>query len=262
MRERASCSRWPRGGAAALALALALPALAYILPAPGILRRMGERRAALSLASLEVAGTLSAQGDAAERLAGATGLAAASGELAVPALVRMKVPGRCRLELAPLDVPEAARPFVALRDGKLSGAGGLERLPAAVALVRATCALLAASTSGDAAAAYAAALGRRGVALQDVSLARFDGRIAYVVGGRAQEAKPLLFVEKDGFRPLRLVAAEGGELRDVRLLRWGSPIGGDWFPGALEVWRGERTELRLAVERASANAKLADALFP
>jgi hypothetical protein len=151
---------------------------------------------------------------------------------------------------------------VALRDGRLSGAGGLERLPAAVALVRSACALLATSVSGDAAAAYATALGRRGVQLADVSLSRFDGRIAYVIGGRAKEARPLLFVEKDAFRPLRLVATEGGALHDVRLLGWGSPMGGDWFPGALEAWSGEKVELRFAVEKATANPKLPDALFP
>jgi hypothetical protein len=87
------------------ALALALPALAYVLPAPGILRRMGERRAALSLDALEVTGTLAAEGAAAERLAAATGLAASGGQLSAPAQFRMKVPGRCRLELALADAP-------------------------------------------------------------------------------------------------------------------------------------------------------------
>lgn len=251
-----------RRGAAALALGLALPALAYVLPVPGILRRLGERRAALSVETLEVSGTLTADGDAAERLAAAVGLRAVSGQASVPAQLRVKVPGRCRLDLAPPDAPEAARPFVAIRDGKLSGAGGLPELPAAVALVRSVCALLATPVSGDAAAAYAAALGRRGVSLADASLARFDGRLAYVIGGRAKEPKPLAFVEKDGFQPLRLVAQEAGALADVRLLGWGSPMGGDWFPGAVEVWRGEAATLRFATERTVANPKIADALFP
>jgi hypothetical protein len=251
-----------RRAAAAVALAAALPALAYILPVPGILRRMGERRAALSLSALEVEGMLVAEGAAAELVAAATGARAAGGQTGVPATFRMKVPGRCRLELAPPDVPESARPFVAVKNDRVSGVGGLERLPAAVAFVRGACALLATQASGDAAGAYAAVLRRRDVALEDVALGRFDGKIAYVVGGRPTQAKPLLYVEKDGFQPLRLVAAEGGALLDVRLLGFGSPMGGDWFPRALEVWSGDAALLRFATERATANPKLPDLLFP
>jgi hypothetical protein len=250
-----------RGALAALAIAAALPALAYVLPVPGILKRMGERRAALSLGSLEVAGTLTAEGDAAERLAQAAGLRAAGGQVSAPAAFRMKVPGRCRLEVATPDAPETARPFVALRDGKLSGS--LAELPAAVALVRAACTLLATPPGGEVAETYAAALGKLGVGVDDSSLGRFDGRIAYVVGGRQRDAaRPLLFVAKDGFQPQRLVAMERGELRDVRLLGWGSPIGGEWFPRAVEVFRGEQLELRFGGEKVVPNPKLADALFP
>lgn len=251
-----------RRGLAALALAAALPALAYVLPVTGILRRMGERRAALSLASLEVEGLLVAEGAAAGPVAQALGARDAGGPASVPAVFRMKVPGRCRLELEAPDVPESARPFVAVRNDRISGSGGLDQLPAAVAFVRGACALLATQVSGDATGAYAAVLQRRGVALVDASLGRFDGRIAYVVGGRATDARPLLYVEKDGFQPLRLISTEGGALLDVRLLGWGSPMGGDWFPRALEVWSGDAPLLRFATERAAANPKLAELLFP
>jgi hypothetical protein len=249
-----------RRAAAILALATALPAAAYILPVPGILKRLGERRAALSLDALEVHGTVSARGPAAERLA-AAGARVAAGEATAPARFLMKVPGRCRLELAPAELPEAQRPHVAVRDGKLSGP--LADLPAAAALVRAACALLATPTAGDATGAYAAALSRRGVDLAEASLGRFDGRLAYVVGGRAREPRPLLFVEKDGFQPLRLVAAEQGkELLDVRLVGWGSPTGGDWFPRAVEVFAQDAALLRFDTEKATANPKLPEALFP
>jgi hypothetical protein len=249
-----------RRAGAALALALALPAAAYILPVPGILKRMGERRAVLALDALEVQGTLTGRGPAAERLAVAAAVRLAGPEVTVPARVLLKVPGRCRLEVVRPDVAEADRAFVAVRDGKLSGP--LADLPAAAALVRATCALLALPTAGDATDAYSASIGKRGVALGDVSLGRFDGRIAYVVGGRAKDAKPLLFVDKDGFQPLRLLAAEGSDLVDVRFLGWGSPTGGDWFPRAAEVWAREALALRFTTERASPNPKLAEPLFP
>lgn len=248
-----------RRAAAALTLAAALPALAYVLPVPAILRRMGERRAALNLDALEVRGALAGRGPVADRLAAAAGVRTAT-EVAVPARFLAKVPGRCRLEVVRDGAPEADRAFVAVRDGKLSGA--LADLPPLAAAVRAACTLLAGPTAGDAAPVYAAALGRRGVALADATLGRFDGRIAYVIGGREQDQRPLLFVDKDGFRPLRLVATEGPELVDVRLLGWGSPTGGDWFPRALEAWSKGALALRFSTERASANPKLAETLFP
>ncbi len=251
-----------RRAAAAVALAAALPALAYVLPVPGILKRMGERRAALDLASLEVTGTLVAEADAADRLAASLGQRPSGSPLSVPARLAIKVPGRCRLELAPTGVADAARPFVAVRDGKIASGGGLGDVPAAIALVRGACTLLAVPTGGDASGAYAAALSRRGVPLVDASLGRFDGRIAYVIGARANDPKPRLFVGKEAFHPLRLVAEEGGSLRDVRLLGWGSPTGGDWFPRAAEVWEGDRAKLRFTTERAAANPKLAELLFP
>lgn len=273
-----------RALAAAVALAAAAPAAAYVLNVSGILRRMSDRRHALSLGALEVTGSILATGEVAEALARTPGVAidvgqkaprvataaaqktpgaaVEAGQVTAPALFRMKVPGRCRLEVAPAGVPEASRPYVAIRDGRISGWGGLDRSPSAVAFIRSVCALLATDAGGDATEGYAAALSKRGVALTGSTLGRFDGRIAYVVGGRPREAKPLLFVEKDGFRPLRLVAQEGGARHDVRLLGWGSPTGGDWFPRAVEEWTADTMRLRFTTERAVPNPRLADALFP
>jgi len=252
----------PRRLAAAAALALALPALAYVLPVPAILRRVAEKRTALALASLEVTGTFQAEGPAAERLAQIAGLESRGGIVTVPARLAVKVPGRCRLELAMPDVAEADRPFVAIRDQRTTGGRGLNQLPAAVALVRSTCALLGVPAGPSAADAYAAALSRRGVALGDATLGRFDGRIAYVIGGREKSDRPLAYVDKDAFRPMRLVSAEGGATYDVRLLGWGSPTGGDWFPRAVEVWEKDQPRLRFSTEKPTPNPKLPDALFP
>jgi hypothetical protein len=249
-----------RRAAATLALALALPALAYVLPVPGILRRMGERRAALQVDALEVQGTLTVRGAGAERVAALTAQRPTAGDATAPARFLAKVPGRCRLELVRAEVPDAERPFVAVRDGKLSGP--LADVPAAAAFLRAACALLAGPTAGDATDVYATALTRRGVALGEAALGRFDGRIAYVIGGRQKEPHPLLYVDKDGFQPLRLIAAEGPGLQDVRFLGWGSPTGGDWFPRAVEVLSGEALALRFTTERAASNARLPEALFP
>ncbi len=250
-----------RAAAAALA-AVALPALAYVLPVAGILRRMGERRAGIGLASVEATGTLQAEGAAAERIALAAGLRTASGRVVVPARFAMKAPGRCRLELAPPDVAEADRPAASLKDGRLAGVRGLDAVPAVAAFLRSTCALLAIPpVAAGADRAYAEALGRRGVALEDVTLGRFAGRLAFVIGGRARDAKPLAWVDKQTFQPLRLVATDGGALLDTRLLDWSSPIGGEWLPRAVEVWDKDALRLRFTPEKVTATPKLPDALF-
>lgn len=243
---------------AAALLAVASPALAYLLPAASVLRHLGQRREALALQSLEVTGTLQAEGPAADRIKAALALPP-GGLTTAPARFLMKVPGRCRLEVA--GATPAESPSATFRDGKLSGAGALEADPAAAALVQALCALLATTTAGDAAPTYAAALTRRGVSLHEVSLGRFDGRVAYVLGGKPRDPKPLVYVDKDSFQPLRLVTPEGGALADVRLLGWGSPTGGDWFPRAVEVVIGDQLRLRFTTEKATANARIAEGVL-
>jgi hypothetical protein len=253
----ASRSRAARILAASAVVAMALPAMAYLLPSAAVLRHLGQRRESLELTALEASGTLTADGPFAERLNAALGRPPGGGAT-VQARFLMKVPGRCRLEVTGASPAES--PFVALRDGKLSGQGGLDADPSSVALLRALCTLLGTSTAGDASAAYSAALTRRGVALAEESLGRFDGRVAYVIGGKAKDPRPLCWVDKDGFQPLRLLAVEGGTLQDVRLLGWGSPTGGDWFPRAVEEVQGEQLRLRFTTERVTPNPRFPEPL--
>jgi len=251
-----------RRGAALLVAALALPALAYLLPAPAIAKRAAERRAGLELASVEALGTLELRGPAAARVGAAAGQAGPGGAVTGSARLLLKVPGRARLELLPADAAEAERPFVAVRDERLAGQGGLEATPAAAALVKALAALLTTPTGAEG-RALLEALARRGVKLDDTSLGRVSGRIAWVLGGHLGRGRPppLAFFDKETFQPLRLIAAEGGALYDVRLVDWASPTSGDWFPRAVEVWEGDLLVLRFTTEKASANPKLPDALF-
>jgi hypothetical protein len=250
---------------AAALLALALPALAYVPNVSAILKRAAEKRGSLNLASLEAFGMLEVQGEAGARLAEAMGIPPSSdGRLAIPAHFAMKVAGRCRLELASPALRqaqgEADRPFLVVRDARVTGRV-LDGIPVAVALARSTCALLANRGGPDADRSFAAALARRGVSLDASSLGRIDGRIALVVGGTGAEARPAAFFDKETSQPLRLVATEGGALSDTRLVGWGSAEGGDWFPKAVEVWEGEALRARFATQKATANPKLADALF-
>jgi len=244
--------------AAAGCLAAALPALAYLLPAPAIARRSSEKRAGLDLVAVEAAGTLEARGAAAARL----GPAGPGGVVTGSARLLVKVPGKARLELTPADLADAERPYVALRDERLSGQGGLEATPAAAALLRTLAALLGSPTGAEG-KALLEALARRGVKLDVTSLGRSEGRITWVVGAQARPGKPqpLAAFDKESFLPLRLVMQEGATFYDVRLIDWGSPTGGDWFPRAVEVWEGEALLLRFSTERAAGNPKLADALF-
>lgn len=238
-------------------LALSLPALAYLLPPAAVLRHLGQRREALELRALEVTGTLFADGPAADRFNAALGRAT-GGSITLSARILLKLPGRCRLEVT--GPTPAESPYLSQRDNRLTGQGGLDTDPSASAMLRALCTLLCTSTAGDASQAFQASLLKRGVALDDESLGRFDGRIAYVIGGRAQESKPLCWVDKDAFQPLRLEAVEGGTLHDIRLLGWGSPTGGDWFPRAVEAYQGDQLHLRFTTEHVTPNPKFPEAL--
>jgi len=244
--------------AAAALLALAGPAAAYVLPPEAVLKKAAERRAALEVTAVEAAGTLELRGAALARLGALAPPGAAS--LSLPARILVKTPGKVRLELQPADAAEGERPVVAVRDDRLAGRGGLEATPAAAALVRAVAALLAAPTGGEG-KALAEALVRRGVTLDESALARFNGRIALVIGGKAADARPLALFDKESWMPLRLLAQEGGARLDVRLLDWASPTGGDWFPRAVEVWDGAALLLRFTTERATGNPRLPEPLF-
>lgn len=250
--------RWRRLRRPLLALLVlwSFPALAYILPVGGILRRLGHRREELALASMEVRGGFAMSGDPARAAAAALGLALAGTELSAPALLIFKMPGRCRLELAPPDVSEAERPAAVVRQGQLRGSRGLERVPAAVALLRGLCSLV-----GQQSSTYAQELSRIGVPLARPALGRFGGQVAFVIGARPGEAKPQAWVDKRTFQPVRVIFQAGEALADVRLLDWGSPTGGDWFPRAVEVYRGDALQARFVTEKATANPRVADALF-
>jgi hypothetical protein len=251
-----------RAVAFALLAAVAAPAAAYLLPVPAILRRVADRRATQGLASLEITGTLQAAGAAGEALLSAGATRGAGGLASLPARLVWKVPGRCRLELLPAGAVEADRPWLLVKDDSVTAGEPLRADPAFAALARATCTLLAVAPDPEAKdRPWAAALAKRGVALGGASLGRFDGRVSWVIGGRANEARPQAWIDKESFQPVRLLYTEDGVAADVRLLGWGSPTGGDWAPRAIEVHTGGALALRFTTEKASANPRLPDLLF-
>jgi hypothetical protein len=230
----------------------AAPALAYLLPASAILRKAAETRAGLELSAVEATGALELHGAAAP----------ASGPPNLSARLLWKVPGRARLELLPADAAEADRPAASVRDDRLAGRGGLEQTPGVAALLRGVATLLAWPTGAEG-QALGEALARRGVKLDEVSIGRAGGRLAWVLGGRqvAGRAAPLALLDKESWMPLGVTFTEGSASHEVRFIDWNSAVGADRIPRSIEVWRGAELLLRFNTEKTIANPRLADALF-
>jgi hypothetical protein len=106
-----------------------------------------------------------------------------------------------------------------------------------------------------------AALKAVGVNTEVVSYSRFDGRVAYLIGSKPWEQdRPQAWFDKDLLVPLRLVTfqKDGSAVTrlDVRYLGWGSPVGGAWYPAAVEIWRGESLVRRSVTESLDRNITL------
>ena len=188
--------------------------LAYI-PSPGSLLKHAAERAR-SLRSREV--TL-------------TGTLAATGEPLRNAQLVLRFPFQCRLEgdgglsLSVKGTPQNP-------EGVAEGTTG-----PALRLLQLACPLLAyrGVPSADAAQALKIAALAAGA---DVSLggglSRFDDRVTYVLGAGSREPSvPQLWLYKDNYAPARLVAQGGA---DLRLLEYGNPAAGEWFPRVIELW--------------------------
>jgi hypothetical protein len=92
-----------------------------------------------------------------------------------------------------------------------------------------------------------------GVNTEVVSFARFDGRIAYLIGSKPWENdKPQVWLDKDSLlvvRVVTLVKGDDGKLHrnDVRYLGWGAPLVGNWFPSTIEWWSDDHLVKRATV---------------
>ena len=245
-----------------VAAAVAAPAVGYLPPATAILKRVAQRRAELGLSSLEARGTLTFAAGAARRLATGGAASSAPGEVAIPAILQLKAPGRCRLELAPPGAPAADHPALWARGPRVAGRRGLDEVASARALLEAVCALLADRGSGaEPERGLAQRLADRGVDLREVALGRLGTRVAWVIGGRPQQERPQAWVDKQTYLPVRLVGSGPGG-RDVRLLEFGAGSGGESFPRSVEVWSAGQLEARFTTEKVTPNPRLPDSLFP
>ena len=188
--------------------------LAYVPSPASLLKHAAERARSLRSREVTLSGTLSA-----------------TGELLRNARLVLRFPFQCRLEgdgglsLSVKGTPQNP-------EGAAEGTTG-----PALRMLQMACPLLAyrGVPSADAAQALKIVALAAGA---DVSvgggLNRFDDRVAYVLGaGSGDRSAPQLWLYKDSYAPARLVA-QGGT--DLRLLEYGNPAAGEWFPRVIELW--------------------------
>ena len=247
-------------------LLLSAPAFAYLLPGWSLVRKAEAHRAELGLHSLQVQGTLMLTGERARALADRLHQPLDQGQLSIPAVATYKYPGRCRIAL-PTGSAAAQALVVTDRSGAMGGSPELQFLQPMLAL---GCPLLTSRGGDEGTRAIVEWMKTLGVDFQTVSLSRFEPSIAEVVGAEARDlASSQVWIDKDNFVPLRVVAKQGGAVYDVRYLDLGAPgSGADTLPRIIELWKlpssgsgpGEMLA-RFTGSKADPNADVADALF-
>ena len=123
--------------------------------------------------------------------------------------------------------------------------------------------LAPASASGDQMLASLKALG---INTEVTSFARFDGRVAILVGSKPwQTDQPQAWFDKDTLLPVRVVTfqkgGDGPVKVDVRYLGWGSPVGGNWYPASIEVWKADKLVRRSVTQNVERNGTLDASVF-
>jgi hypothetical protein len=105
-----------------------------------------------------------------------------------------------------------------------------------------------------------------GVDTTIVSLGRQEDTLAYIIGARPFEPeKPQVWIHKQSLQPMRTVLLDGGRAGasrvEVRFLDFGSPVGGDYLPGAVEVYRDGKRVRRAELQKLAVNQGLPETLF-
>ena len=220
--------------------------LAYLMPAWSILKRVAKGRDEMTITALKVDGSVAVPQPAAKDVAVALGLEPGRGDLQLTATWAMKLPGRCRLQVGSADSTKTAQ--VSSVQGKLKQDG--PDVPGLIHAVNHACGLLALHSAGegDSRAALEKHIGTIKVDTRKVSLARFMGTSAYVLGPRDGNGGQLWVykdVDREFFYPARVrFPDEQGQAWDVRFIDYTSQATGNWFPRQIEVWKGETLALR------------------
>jgi hypothetical protein len=100
------------------------------------------------------------------------------------------------------------------------------------------------------------------VKTEETTLARFHGKVAYVIGAKEWERdRPQLWVDKDSYLPLRMYVLDGKSLIDIGWFGWGGRTGGERFPSEIELGRDGKVFERCELTDINTTLKIPDDLF-
>jgi len=249
-----------RAGCVAVAV-LSTAALAYVMPGYSILKHLAETRDGLQLFTLRVDGSATFSGAGLKDVGPVLGLPTDRPELQADATLYLKLPRRCRMELSSVEGGKQVAAVTSAGKKRFEGSD----LASVDLLLQEVCALLAerSASEGESRAAVERHLQHLGVKEDVTWLARFggQGQVAFVLGEQG-DGKAQLWVYKDSFEParLRFVDAQGAAW-DLRLLDYGSPATGEWFPRTVELYKAGELQVRFTALKADARGSLSDKLF-
>ncbi|MEZ4270663.1 MAG: hypothetical protein R3C68_04285 [Myxococcota bacterium] len=229
------------------ALLLTTTASAYVLPASYLLRVLAEKRRSQKMKDLTVHFITEKSGV----------------DHPVDERLYLKKPERLRL----IEEGEGGQIYVEREGRYASGTDGrLTRGQGPVTNLLATLLAPKGENLEDAATHMLAALKAIGVDTSVVSLGRVDTRPAYVIGARVWETtKPQVWLDKASFLPVKTVVpqgdAKGRVILEKRLLEYGSPVAGNWFPRLVEDYVDGRLVRRAEVSQVLSNQDLPETLF-
>lgn len=234
------------GAASVIALAagiMAGPALAYILPADAVLSGSVSRRSGLGIKTIVFEGHHTVGGKRAPLW----------GAIDAGRAVRMQVErdGRTQVDLL-------------VKDRRYTFQVGGAPSPATRAKDDLLLSLVLPRAKDSGAKRALAFLKKLGIDPEQVSMGRFDGRTAYVIGAKPWEAnKPQLWLDKDLRVPLRLVYLDGATVRERRLTGYGTEVVDQFLPRVIETLDNGKVVERIEITRIDVNAAVdRDLLVP
>jgi len=247
-----------RAEAPDLKQAVVLLVLSYLMPAFSVLKRVAAARDDVSISAIKADGLAAVAPVLAKDLAPALDTNWSTGELSLSAVPSVRFPGRCRLDLMVADSTKSLT--VAWSNGRRRTEG--PELPAAAVALEQLCATLAlkSGTDGESRGALEHHLASNKIDSRQVSLARFEGQVAYVLGDRRPGASSF-WVYKERFLPARVELADATGHWDVRFIDYTSQATGEWLPRVVEVYREGELHLRMTLLSADGRASLEGVKF-
>ena len=247
--------------------AIAANALAYLVPAPGLLKTYASERERIPVQRLMVRGQITFYGEEAKAAIASFKSIDIAGETTLNATLAYKTAdqkyaGRCAVEVQ-------APSGIAADAGTTSNSGGRIKvvgpdLTSQRVLAVLVCPLLfqKSNVRGDAAPLLLSFLESVGIDPSVESLGRFEKEVVYIIGAKPRDlTRPQFWLGKDSFRPLRIFGKYEGKIYEARLLDYTLSNANGWHPRQIEVHQGETLLLKFIADTAEPNVKISDAIF-